>query len=491
MHLCEDVMKLSMQIFANWLKNYQLEAQITSNRFEIEAVRLFSPEVTLKEDTLYIGRLRDFFKNGNERVLCAHRNDMLLLDTTDLDGVLNCVLDALTFYTGWDNTMLNLLTSGAMLQDLFDASQDVLGRPAFLLDTYQRHLAHTSNYGIGEVDELWDLILQYGSCDMDFLLKLNQTDPGRAKRQGLYVYETDLLPHKAYNHNFSLQGNFLGSATMIPLHGPITEGELDCFLLFCAYIQKWFETHIQEQHALILESQLRAVISDRDANADDLRRRLLLLGFQETDSLIFIKLDAPLKPYNINEHLSRSLNIAFSHILAATVELSVCLLCNISRCSLEETKQALVPWLKNSKYYGTIGTFFTLQDSVYDSYRYVKVTSLYVKKEVGELYDGKDYVLSYLFSEMKRTAAPTLLHPALSLLGEYDRQHSTDFYETLYQYLKNDRSIAETARAMNLHRNTLLYRLKRLEELVTEDFSDSMVRLYLLLSFEIQKSEDV
>lgn len=483
-------MKLSMQIFANWLKNYQLEAHITSNHFEIEAVRLFSPEVTLKENTLYIGRLKDFFKNGNDRVLCAHRNDMLLLHTMDLDGVLNCVLDALTFYTGWDNTMMNLLTSGAMLQDLFDASQTVLGRPAFLLDPYQRHLAHTSNYGIGEVDELWDLILQYGSCDMEFLLKLNQTDPGRAKRQGLYVYETNLLPHKAYNHNFSLQGNFLGSATMIPLHGPITEGELNCFLLFCDYIQKWFEIHIQEQHALILESQLRTVISDPDANADDLRRRLLLLGFRETDRLIFIKLDAPLKPYNINEHLSRSLNISFPHILAATVELSVCLLCNVSRCSLEDTKQELIPWLKNSKYYGTVGTCFSLSDSIYDFYRYVKVTSLYVKKEVGELYDGRDYVLSYLFSEMKHTAVPALLHPALSLLTEYDSQHHTDFYETLYQYLKHDRSIADTARAMNLHRNTLLYRLKRLEELVLEDLDDSMVRLYLRLSFEIEKSKD-
>ena len=43
---------------------------------------------------------------------------------------------------------------------------------------------------------------------------------------------------------------------------------------------------------------------------------------------------------------------------------------------------------------------------------------------------------------------------------------------------------------MNLHRNTLLYRLKRLEELVAEDLEDSMVRLYLLLSFEIEKSKD-
>ena len=82
-------MKLSMQIFANWLRRYRPKADITSNQFEIEAVRLFSPDVQLKENTLYIGRLKDLFKNGNDRVICTHRNDILLLNTTDLEEILN------------------------------------------------------------------------------------------------------------------------------------------------------------------------------------------------------------------------------------------------------------------------------------------------------------------------------------------------------------------------------------------------------------------
>ena len=483
-------MKLSMQIFANWLRRYRPKADITSNQFEIEAVRLFSPDVQLKENTLYIGRLKDLFKNGNDRVICTHRNDILLLNTTDLEEILNCVLDAFTFYTHWDNIMMNLLTSGAMLQDLFDASQEILGQPAFLLDPYQRHLAHTSNYGIGDVDEPWDYILQQGSCDMEFLLRFNATDPERIRRKGIYTYDPSLFPHKAYHYNFSLQGNFLGSATIIALSDPMTEGALNCFSLFCTYVQKWFEIHIQEQQSLILDAQLRTVISDANASPQDLCRRLLLLGWQKTDNLIFLKLDALLEAYNIHTHLCHSLRIAFPHILAVTTELSVCLLCNLSQSSLEETCQSLIPWLQNSKYYATFGKCFTLSDSIYHHYRFVSITSQYVEKEAGHIYDGTKHVLPYLFSQLKSTAIPTVLHPALQLLKEYDAKHHTEFYETLYFYLKKERSIADTARTMNLPRNTLLYRLKRLEELTGETLDDDMERLHLLLSYEMEKAAE-
>ncbi|MCD8217944.1 MAG: helix-turn-helix domain-containing protein [Clostridiales bacterium] len=86
---------------------------------------------------------------------------------------------------------------------------------------------------------------------------------------------------------------------------------------------------------------------------------------------------------------------------------------------------------------------------------------------------------------MKNTILPDALHPALKILRGYDAVHHTDFYETLHIYLKKERNIAETARQMHLHRNTLLYRLKRLEELVPADLDDDRTRLHLLLSFEI------
>ena len=43
---------------------------------------------------------------------------------------------------------------------------------------------------------------------------------------------------------------------------------------------------------------------------------------------------------------------------------------------------------------------------------------------------------------------------------------------TLYHYLLNGRSIALTAESLHVHRNTLIYRLGKLSELLGEDIKE-------------------
>lgn len=481
-------MKLSMWMFADWLAEFQPKADIRQTQFDIEAVRLFTSDLTRDKHTMYIGRMKDLFKNVNDNIICVHNNDMLILNTTELEEVLNCVLNALSYYTVWDNTMMNLLTSGAMLQDLMDASADVLQSPVFILDSGQRHLAHTQNYNVGEVDELWDYLLDAGSCDMDFLIRFNRFDPERLSRKGIYTYEQPVFPHTAWHYNFLQDDNFLGSATYIDLDCTATKGRLDCFLLFCKYIDRWFQLHIMEQESLILDEQIRTVISDSRADSRELCRRLVLYGWQESDFLVFFKLDAPYQPFNINTHLCHTLNANFTNLYAVITELSICILCNVTICDQNETIRKLKPWLKSSKYYGTMGQIFTMKDSFFSQYQFVEKTSGFTGKEIGEIYSGSRYAFPYLLTEMQHTAVSETLHPSLKILQEYDAAHHTDFYHTLYSYLQHERSIANTAKAMNLHRNTLLYRLKRLSELLDADLDDPLIRLHILLSYEIQNA---
>lgn len=81
------------------------------------------------------------------------------------------------------------------------------------------------------------------------------------------------------------------------------------------------------------------------------------------------------------------------------------------------------------------------------------------------------------------------MHPVLKKLKDYDEKHGTDFYDTMYVYLKNERSPLASAKELNLHRNTLAYRLKRLQELFQIDLDDPKVRFHLLVSFELSKQE--
>ena len=95
---------------------------------------------------------------------------------------------------------------------------------------------------------------------------------------------------------------------------------------------------------------------------------------------MFLKLDAPYQPFNINAHLCHALNADFSNLYAVTVELSICVLCNLTKKSFQETEGRLLPWLKSGKYYATAGRTFTMKDSFYHHYRYVEKISVFVGK---------------------------------------------------------------------------------------------------------------
>ncbi|NQX46078.1 helix-turn-helix domain-containing protein [Paenibacillus tritici] len=72
-------------------------------------------------------------------------------------------------------------------------------------------------------------------------------------------------------------------------------------------------------------------------------------------------------------------------------------------------------------------------------------------------------------------------HPALTVLREYDKKHHADLYHTLYYYLKNNQQLQKTADELFVHRNTLRYRLRQIDELIQIDLSqiDNMLRLYM------------
>lgn len=72
-------------------------------------------------------------------------------------------------------------------------------------------------------------------------------------------------------------------------------------------------------------------------------------------------------------------------------------------------------------------------------------------------------------------------HPALTVLREFDEKHHADLYHTLYSYLKNNQQLQKTADELFVHRNTLRYRLRQIDELIQLDLSqiDHVLRLYM------------
>lgn len=69
--------------------------------------------------------------------------------------------------------------------------------------------------------------------------------------------------------------------------------------------------------------------------------------------------------------------------------------------------------------------------------------------------------------------AQVVVDRVLGTLVAYDAAHSSDMVETLDTYLRCERSWVRTAKAMGLHRQTVVYRIQRVEDITGRRIADT------------------
>ena len=96
--------------------------------------------------------------------------------------------------------------------------------------------------------------------------------------------------------------------------------------------------------------------------------------------------------------------------------------------------------------------------------------------------------LYQLFSDLNQTPLyESFIENQLGVLIRYDADNHTQLVETLSLYLQNNCNILHTADAAYTHRNTIKYRITRIEELLRVDLQDASVRLNLHLALYLHQ----
>ena len=104
----------------------------------------------------------------------------------------------------------------------------------------------------------------------------------------------------------------------------------------------------------------------------------------------------------------------------------------------------------------------------------------------NSIFTFEDYGIYVMFRTVaEREDLSRYLHPALPKLSAYDTENNTNLEETLHTYLRYSCNTTDTAKALFLHGNSVIYRLKRVEELCDIDLDDTDTRFRLRLSYAI------
>lgn len=146
--------------------------------------------------------------------------------------------------------------------------------------------------------------------------------------------------------------------------------------------------------------------------------------------------------------------------------------------------------IKNGLFCGISNTFeniFNLPDYYKQALRAIELGICH-SNEPGLFVYQKYYMehISHIFRTKESTQV--FCDPNLKLLMEYDNKNETDFAYTLYIYLLNERNITLTASQLYVHRNTLVYRMRKIGSIVAYDALTAKERLYYIMSYEFTRN---
>ncbi len=127
-----------------------------------------------------------------------------------------------------------------------------------------------------------------------------------------------------------------------------------------------------------------------------------------------------------------------------------------------------------------------------EAYREAK-DALSIANELGELEqatfygDLKLYQLLLALKEKNLEQLRQFYEATLGPLVEHDERKQADLLRTLNGFFQSNGNLAKAAQDLDVHRNTLVYRLERISELTELDLDDADNRLILHLALKIRR----
>ena len=465
-------MKINMWVLSNQLEKYKQKLNIFNTEAKLEGVRLCAGAESAAEDryvSLYHKHDSSWLQSGDSCIELPH---------VGIDEAMNAVLEIFERMQMWENE-LNRLTSERSLQGIIDFGNTMLGNPMILSDSAGNVLAMSSAYLYDEIDANWHSARDTGHVSMGVM-----GAPMYNEDETLSSWDdTPTLFHTQDGDRFIISyiragGNRAAGFGMKEHGHPVRKGDLLFFRRLSEAIASVLEEKTEENTERYLVDILQDILNGRKIEPS-------LLSAIELDSERPWQLLLIANPFRSDSIYKQSLlyrlaryplsNISFlyeNRVLVLT-----------SAKNAEALSKAMDTENGRQYYQLVLSLPFDKLKDMPARYRQCVYTMEQSQGEPG-IYHSEQFCFDYLLSLLTRiNEEQNLSHPALAILKQHDLEKNTEYYRTLFVYLLYERSILTGAEHLHIHKNTFLYRIQKIREMIDVDLDDPEVRMYLLLGY--------
>lgn len=482
---------LSLWILKDWLEEFSPEIRCSNERAEIAGVRLYQPDTQIKDNILYLGPSDVFFQDGDRRIVCRHRSDVLRLESCDLLAVSNRIQDAFAFYTQWYDDCMQAISAGYSLPVLLKRATQAFSAPIMIVNAAQILVAQSADLSGVIAPEDWSSVVENYSLPEEKLKQFNQVYKDTFYKKGVMTIPPGFFPTKSYCIHILVNEERLGTVILKAPNGDHTKGTLHLLELFATLVQKWIQSDEENAVDFRLTSNFAYALEEKPGALNALRRQLSLFEWDADCKKQLFVVASPKGRVPFDIRVSWNLAKENLGIFALLYQGKWVFLCNLDMLNYEDLTHSLCAIMEENNCCGASSIAFTQLDQLLTSYQQALTVVEHSPQVPGKLYRCQDAALRMLVKIVDEVTASTLTHPALAAIKAHDKAHKTEYYQTLFCFLKNERRHQQTAEELFIHRNTLFLRLEKLKEVWPLDLDDGEERLYLLFSFYLDRETEV
>jgi hypothetical protein len=406
---------------------------------------------------------------------------------------LNAALECVEFYNNWGKTLMSFLGKKRPLKDMLDASSEALPYPMAILDEKTRILA------LGKITTTessdYKYLVKYGEFGIKGLQKFSEMAdaPFILSSRTAHVVKNSTAEDKTERIRINIRVNqkIVGYILVFDPGGGFRRGDISRVNNFCEYIQRCMEIPSNEYLAKpSLESFFIKMISGEDYDMVELIKILGNFGWNQDDQYCIVRIESKVANKNnlVFVKLCERIRYKFQGCYPFVHDNGITLLMNLTDLSTGEDHVFKITKLLEPD---------TIIIGV--SYSFVNVTFIarYYHQACTAVYYGRYlqrsspiYAANIALEEISQLAKnneeiSSFIHSDVRKLMAYDRKNNSDMSRSLFYYLYFGCNSTDAANYLGIHRNTLKYRLAKIQEILSLDIDDKKERLLLLISYII------
>ena len=470
--------KLNMWMIANCLRGMEPQVNISPDAPAV----LRSARRASATDCVIVA------KDGDDVVCTGTGGTMRLFGISEIQAceVIQHVFD---FHSEWEDTIIAALKANRSFQEVVDLSYRIFKNPMVISDINFRVHGITRTYGTNDVDAEWRCLRETGCHSLKAAKSISELQKRRniESANGAFCLNASMpnMRHARLCVELVSSGNSIGRIMVVEKDHQFNPGDYKLLEHLAHLVSEYASSDESQALQCRYGNILADMIENGSVQKGDLDRLVEYAGWDSCSQL---------RTYVIawngdSAALSRqyAMNLVQSALPDAVIfpyNDEIVAVADDELNPLGELRIKLRAKMKTDTICVGVSLCFEDISNISNYYQQARFALEFSRNSApkGSVAEFYYYgVISFISSPLGDGSAKNC-HPDVRKLWEQSKERGTEDILTLRQYLLNDRNLVKAAQALYIHRNTLIYRLKRIEEQFEYSLDNPYTRQYMLLS---------